>query len=557
MINSSYEPSYDSAFGDVYRSVLADIPQSSFSSSTGGSRIIDGGKAIASGGYGCVFRPAIKCEGEKSPRRDSISKLMKRTKAEDEMDEVKNAEKVLSVIPNYEKYFAVTGYHMCKPAALTKEDEDSFDMECRSPLGAQFSHVNAHLGTYRLVVSPDLGTDLSKAIKDMFRTAATTPGTDGYNDLLRNLVNLNSSAADILENGIAKMAALKFYHSDVKPQNVMTDYNRDLTKPSFTQMKLIDFGLALPNGASSADVNTFIMFNAPVSSFLFDRGSRLDVDTMLQRAGHIASPEKAAAFATKQMEKIVKKYVFKNASRTHIPYIESVGSVAYGSNAKAFRKFLLAFFTQYATRVVLSFIRGGYNGAPSFNEEKYWNEVYRFNLDVWGFLTTFLLIASYSRNSHPEISSRYLAVVDKYLYNVELSTVRIPVDDVVTTLNEITNGFRKQYAPPQPDPIRSVVVQPKKVTKTKKRRLVIVKEFGARRDDVQRSVVTLSSTRKRCPKGYKRHKHDKAKCVKVDSNQKSAKPQKVGVTLKGNRCPKGYKRHKTLKDRCVEALRKN
>ena len=40
------------------------------------NKIEKGGKVLASGGYGCVFTPALKCEGAKKRETGKISKLM-------------------------------------------------------------------------------------------------------------------------------------------------------------------------------------------------------------------------------------------------------------------------------------------------------------------------------------------------------------------------------------------------------------------------------------------------------------------------------------------------
>ena len=39
-------------------------------------KINKGGKVIASGGCGCVFNPALKCEGDSKRESKKISKLM-------------------------------------------------------------------------------------------------------------------------------------------------------------------------------------------------------------------------------------------------------------------------------------------------------------------------------------------------------------------------------------------------------------------------------------------------------------------------------------------------
>ena len=52
------------------------------------TRYISGGKVIASGGFGCVFSPALKCEGNENREENKISKLMTEKHAIQEYEEV-------------------------------------------------------------------------------------------------------------------------------------------------------------------------------------------------------------------------------------------------------------------------------------------------------------------------------------------------------------------------------------------------------------------------------------------------------------------------------------
>ena len=49
---------------------------------------MDGGAAIASGGFGCVFRPSIKCKNKKN-KKNTVSKLMIKELADREILESK------------------------------------------------------------------------------------------------------------------------------------------------------------------------------------------------------------------------------------------------------------------------------------------------------------------------------------------------------------------------------------------------------------------------------------------------------------------------------------
>ena len=68
-------------------------------------------------------------------------------------------------------------------------------------------------------------------------------------------------------------------------------------------------------------------------------------------------------------------------------------------------------FIDYCTVVVLDFTDRTDKKRPRFNAVKYWEDVLQYNLDVWGFLTSFLLLASYSQITHPSISDDYLSIV--------------------------------------------------------------------------------------------------------------------------------------------------
>ena len=51
-----------------------------------------GGKVLASGGFGCVFSPQLKCKG-KTLKNKGISKLMKKEYAVNEYDEIQKYKK--------------------------------------------------------------------------------------------------------------------------------------------------------------------------------------------------------------------------------------------------------------------------------------------------------------------------------------------------------------------------------------------------------------------------------------------------------------------------------
>jgi hypothetical protein len=87
---------------------------------------IKGGRVIGSGGYGCVFEPALKCKDQE--RSDSqISKLMLSKNAKTEYKDIVKFLPYLKKIPNYQKYFLLEDITICEPDYLTDEDLYKFD----------------------------------------------------------------------------------------------------------------------------------------------------------------------------------------------------------------------------------------------------------------------------------------------------------------------------------------------------------------------------------------------------------------------------------------------
>ena len=89
-----------------------------------------GGKVIASGGFGCVFSPALKCQGETKRAKNKISKLMTERHALQEYEEIDNIKQKLDVIPDYTDYFLLSDITICRPAPLTETDLQQFSKTC-------------------------------------------------------------------------------------------------------------------------------------------------------------------------------------------------------------------------------------------------------------------------------------------------------------------------------------------------------------------------------------------------------------------------------------------
>lgn len=535
MVNSPYESNYQESYNDIYECVMGVSPPKL------NRRVARGGKAIASGGYGCVLRPAIKCQGDRSRKKGYISKLLTIKAAKEEMQEISDALKIIKRIPNYSKYFAVTDYKMCIPGTLTSEDKRRYKYECAMPLGISLQDFDRkRIAEVRAIISPDLGTDVSKSLKILISVRPK--------ELKLFLGKFNIQAADFLEKGLSQLQKHQYYHSDVKPQNLMTDFNESDITESFNYIKLIDFGLALPYNATALDVNTYFLFNSPFTALFFSTSNAQSLNRKIQRSLVDKELTEHARNLLRSELEGYGRYLFSISKEGHIPYILEVGSSAFNMTQSQFTDFIIQLWSEYVLEAVAATLKHmkQTNKETYFSRQPYWDTVYKHNLDIWGFLTCFLILASYANlYGYPEIGSIYLErIVNKYLYNPIYGGRKIPVNEVCAELRDIAIelGFTNKHTP---------------VKEAEKKKTL--KDINYLEDNS--NIIELPG--KRCPNGYIRHKTIRNKCVKKEITvkklgmslpSKREKTNKSVIILKSKRkrCPRGYRKHKTLKNKCVK-----
>lgn len=205
-----------------------------------------GGKFLASGGFGCVYRPALLCRGDKTTKRDynKVSKIMKFYNAYDELEQTSYIDKI---DPDFD-------FHMRTPVLCKLGDidnkEDNHLNEC--PNIQPFEVMNT-LRTYtdewlernksfgdiikykdRLWHAEELcvlqqdygGMPISKWFKSKDKTHLTPK-------LFKKLLY----ALEPLFRGLYKSIKKNFINIDIKDDNIL--YNPDTNRFIF-----IDFGAA-------------------------------------------------------------------------------------------------------------------------------------------------------------------------------------------------------------------------------------------------------------------------------------------------------------------------
>jgi serine/threonine protein kinase len=189
-----------------------------------------GGKVIASGGFGCIFKPVLKCKSTTKRETDKISKLMVVKDAKEEYDDIMKFKPELEQIPNYENYFLIDGVNMCIPDKLTKQDLSQFNKNCKAlkKEGYTEENINGRLKRIRALNMPDGGIDVGDFIEENDKN-------------MKKWELLNETLVDLLLNGIIPMNNYHIFHCDIKDSNVLVDKNIENNK---INTRLIDWGLS-------------------------------------------------------------------------------------------------------------------------------------------------------------------------------------------------------------------------------------------------------------------------------------------------------------------------
>jgi serine/threonine protein kinase len=273
-----------------------------------------GGKVLASGGFGCVFTPALKCIGNNTRDKNKISKLMTNKHAKEEYEELIYVNSKLKVIPNYKNYFLIDDFTLCKPVKLTKDDLKNY-RECGAleKEGITKKNINDSLDKLLAINMPYGGITVEDFIIS--------------NKYHAKLIELNNKLLELLKNGILEMNKKHIYHSDIKASNILILMQNDNASVDNMKVRLIDWSLTVEyipfknNKFPNNWKNRPLQFNVPFSIILF---TDLFVDSysnFLDKNGASSAKKKELLFG------FVKNYLYlwmKERGQGHYKYINKI-----------------------------------------------------------------------------------------------------------------------------------------------------------------------------------------------------------------------------------------
>tara|TARA_Y100000389_G_scaffold204896_1_gene260571 strand:+ start:2900 stop:4576 length:1677 start_codon:yes stop_codon:yes gene_type:complete len=529
------------------------------------------GEAIAAGGFGCVFRPPIKCgspvgttaEKEKynNMLKDNkyITKLMLKKYAKEEMDEVKKILPIVKTIPNYKKYFLLDNIFSCdKFGPLSDEDKKNF-IKCNNLIRNGFTSRNINnannlkkLGT---IYIPDGGKSVSSIMENLGKNLLDQDDAGVTN--FRKFGIVSWGLINVLKKAIVPMNEKGLVHLDLKGDNLLV--NPDTLK----DIKIIDWGLAgiidnTKNNVIEEIKNRPIQFNAPFSNILFSEElpDILDeVKTKLEIWGQGGEyPATATAVLPAKnipyralpiiAADIIDKVILSNGTG-HIDYLrgvfkKSAEKLNYLESEDIHYRFRVEdycfqnntlfynYLIKYISNILEKYLYISKEGNFRFHDNLYFQEVYRYNCDIWGLLTVYQDF----NDSLKKVNDLYIKISNilyKYLYSGDYAAKRIPVNELVKELEDISiNSMAKPASnvssnkesillrSPEKSSLKtrsSKKMVPVKTKTVKKKKLKLKEKKGdieiknSALQGIEKTSKTyigkLIKTRKRCPKGWK------------------------------------------------------
>jgi len=423
----------------------------------------NGGKVLDSGGFGCVFRPEIKCNTKKTFLKNGISKVMIKKYAVKEFDEIKRFIPILKTIPNYSNYFIITNYSICRPLQFTKGDLIDFkNCSALKKKGITENNINNNLDQLLAINMPYGGIEIDKYIK-----------INIYN--LKKIILFNEKMIDLLLNALLPMNSRGIYHGDLKSNNILVN---EVKRNIF--LKIIDWGLSFmykDDDINNSEIvytdirnklkfipekiiNRPFQYNVPFSSILFSEDF-LDSYTYFLKINMNYTEDKLYDFIINFFNSFI-----GDNRKGHLSVSLSIFKLYDDiSNKKNDDIGRIEYIYNYLYKIIVKYTKNNY-----FDIIDYFRNVYRYNIDVWGFIMSYLPLCENACNKTFYYYNNLLKEHMKNILELLFKYSDEPIN--IRELKEIIIDFNNKLISMNINPTNQLFINNK--NNTKKRRSYIL-----------------------------------------------------------------------------------
>jgi hypothetical protein len=351
---------------------------------------VNGGNVVASGSYGCVFIPELKCKNSKKTLKKGksyISKLQIKKHGIFEYKQIQTLKKLLSKIPNYNDYFLLD-VTLCEPDVISKKDLHLFDKKCGTLYenGINSKNINQKLDKLNILIMQNGGETLD----------------DFYSKYENNhhiLKQLLLSLFKLKNNAILPMVKLGIVNTDIKTNNVLIIFENGQY-----YVRIIDWGLSVIHSGYINEIpetmqNNMFQFNVPFSVIILSNSFKRDYESFILSLKSKQTYDNIYQFVIKYLIDTINKgnigqlnvinYIFyqlffkkiNETSKNYESYDNTLENKLY---IKILYDYTLKYICKYITEILLHFTSNGV-----LDLLFYYKNVFIKNADLWGYYILF------------------------------------------------------------------------------------------------------------------------------------------------------------------------
>ena len=404
-----------------------------------------GGSAIASGGFGCVFKPHLRCSKNTKQslhrRNVYISKLMRNKYAEEEMKLINSVMRKVKNVPNYKDFFLISDTYMCRPKTLTKKDLLGFNSKCKNLRSVNITkkNINKNLSQLKILNIPYGGIDIDNYFEKWNSIVPSVKRNESF-------VVTNNSLIKLLREGIVKMNEHNYYHFDVKGGNILRTNNvkKGILDVKNIKTRLIDWGLSSGYGKNQNIPKTIkgrpLQYNLPFSVLLMRNDIQKEIDYFIEMKKNFhGSIDKMTINI--DLSKHLFEMSLLNLGDGHLEYIIYIfetlqRSQYFGKNIENTLNKNIGYeiIISYMEQILKKYMDNAYH----FNVLEYFEEIFLKNVDVWGFLVSYIDLAIENKNAE-YLRNAMCSILSDFCFTDRYAVKVIPVDEVTSRLENLNN----------------------------------------------------------------------------------------------------------------------
>jgi serine/threonine protein kinase len=273
----------------------------------------------------------------------------------------------------------------------------------------------------------------------------------GEKDMYRNFGIMNEAMIRLLTNGIVPLTAKNFNHYDIKYANILMAEDG--------HARLIDWGLASENDGlrvPEAIQDRSIAFNMPFSDIFFNSFVKQWLPEALNEIKSSPMFHNKTAGQAELLKIVAVNMINKSIEKNgegHYHYITNdilhdiykIYAIKNSYNQLDYNVLSYNVLIDYVQAVLLTFVDANGN----FNDTKYFYDVFAKNVDIWGFLLSYVPMIEFGLGHfHIDIINGVCRILLKYCFSTEFAIKAIDVAQLVLDLRSLTmisNDIGKKF----------------------------------------------------------------------------------------------------------------